>query len=144
MPHLTVPFAAHGPLVEFYVAVSTPREEALRHAGFEVPAPILIRGLVDTGASCTCLDPSILNQLAVPVRGFTELHTPSTQGTPALHRQFDIRLILSHPQMNFSFNTLPGVECGLTHGIPALIGRDVLAQCLLVYDGKAATFALSF
>jgi Retroviral aspartyl protease len=145
MPHLTLSFAGNGPLVDFYVAVSIPREEALRRAGQLVPSPVLIRGLVDTGASCTCLDTTIISQLALSARGVTAVHTPSTQGTPSLHRQFDIRLVLSHPQLSFSFSSLPVIESDLlNHGIHALIGRDVLAQCLLVYDGRAATFALSF
>jgi hypothetical protein len=118
MPHLTLPFSAQGPLVDFYVAVSGPKEELLKRAGQPVPNPVLIRGLIDTGAACTCLDPAVIAQLALPVRGVAALHTPSTRGTPSLHRQFDIKLTLSHPQMNFSFNCLPVIESDLLiHGI---------------------------
>jgi hypothetical protein len=41
--------------------------------------------------------------------------------------------------------TTPVVEANLAHqGFEALIGRDVLAQGLLVYDGKAGNLSLAF
>jgi len=40
---------------------------------------------------------------------------------------------------------LPVVAANLrVQGIQALIGRDVLARCLSVYEGSARVFALAF
>jgi hypothetical protein len=87
----------------------------------------------------------IVRQLGLVSRAVTGIHTPSTRGTPSLHHLYDIKLTLSHPQMSFSIDCLPVIESDLLiHGIQALIGRDVLAHCLFVFDGKARTFALSF
>jgi len=48
MPHLSLPITAAGPVLDFYVGVSIPREGALKQAGKPVPNPVLVRGLIDT------------------------------------------------------------------------------------------------
>ncbi len=59
--------------------------------------------------------------------------------------QYDVRLILTHPKIIWSLGALPILESALQHqGIQALIGRDVLANCLFTYDGQAQTFCLAF
>jgi len=79
MPHLSLPITAAGPVLDFYVGVSIPREGALKQAGKPVPNPVLVRGLIDTGASCTSVDPSILQALAIASTGTATVHTPSTK-----------------------------------------------------------------
>ncbi len=146
MPHLTLPIGAGGPVLEFFVGVSSPRADALRLAGQTVPPPILVRGLIDTGASCTCIDPAILQSLGVVSTGTVPTHTPSTQiGAPHIANQFDISMILQHPKLSWQFHAVPVLESSLSHqGIQALIGRDILANCLLSYDGQACIFSLAF
>lgn len=135
-----------GPLLQFGVSVNKPRAEALRAASQPVPSPILITGLIDTGASCTCIDSSILRQLAIPVSGTTPVHTPSTKASaPHIANQYDISLILAHPLMTRTFHAIPVTEAQLVHqGIQALIGRDILSFCLFTYDGAAQSFCLAF
>lgn len=147
MPHLTLPITPNGgPLIDFVCGVSRPRAEALKKAGLPVPANINVKGLVDTGASITSIDPSILKALAVVSTGTIPLHTPSTkQGCPHVANQFDISLILVHTKAVRTWFALPVIEAELAHqGIHALIGRDVLRFCLMTYDGQAGTFALGF
>ena len=69
MPHISLPISPSGPTLEFFVAASVPRAEALKKAGLPVPAPILVKGLIDTGASCTSIDPSILKALGLVSTG---------------------------------------------------------------------------
>jgi hypothetical protein len=104
------------------------------------------KGLVDTGASITCLDPAILKALGVISTGTVPLHTPSTKsGVPHVANQFDISLILVHPMLTRTWVALPVIESELAHqGIQALIGRDILSFCLMTYDGQAGSFALGF
>jgi predicted aspartyl protease len=45
-------------------------------AGQPVPNPYAIRGLIDTGATCTSIDTQILQQLGIPSTGTTRIHTP--------------------------------------------------------------------
>jgi hypothetical protein len=147
MPHFSLtitPMA--GPLLDFWIGVSAPRAEALRKAGQPVPASIQVRGLVDTGASCTNVDPTILAQLGVVPTGPVPVHTPSTKaGAPHMANQYDVSIMLAHPKVNWQVHALAVLESSLAHqGIHALIGRDILANCLFTYDGQGNTFCLSF
>jgi hypothetical protein len=147
VPHLTLPITpTGGPLLDFVCGVSRPRAEALKKAGLPVPPNINVKGLVDTGASITSIDPSILKALSVISTGTIPLHTPSTKaGVPHVANQFDVSLILVHPKAIRTWFALPVIEAELIHqGIQALIGRDVLKCCLLTYDGEAGTFAIGF
>jgi hypothetical protein len=58
---------------------------------------------------------------------------------------FDVSMSLLHPKLTYTFYSVPVIESDLTgQGIGALIGRDLLAKCLLVYDGQAGVFTLAF
>jgi hypothetical protein len=146
MPHLSLNISAGGPIVEFFVGASVPRAEALKKAGQPVPNPILVRGLIDTGASCTSVDCTVLKQLRLVSTGSVPIHTPSTSsGTPHTVNQFDVSLILQHPKLAWQFHAVPVIETNLAHqGILALVGRDILSNCLLCYDGQAGIFSLAF
>jgi hypothetical protein len=53
--------------------------------------------------------------------------------------------MLIHPRLQLTLHALPVIASNLTaQGIQALIGRDVLARCLFVYDGAAGLFSLAF
>ena len=146
MPHLSLRLSPSGPLIDFYVAVSVPLSDALKKAGQPVPPPIMVRGLIDTGASCTSIDPAILKQLGITAKSQVPVHTPSTKsGQPHMANQYDICIILPHQKMSWQFNAVPILESELSHqGIQALIGRDILANCLFTYDGAAQIFCLAF
>ncbi|MBI4660696.1 MAG: hypothetical protein HY735_17810 [Verrucomicrobia bacterium] len=146
MPHVSLIISPAGPLIDFWIGVSVPRSAALQKAGQPVPNPILIRGLIDTGASCTNVDPTILSQLGVVSTGSVPVHTPSTKaGAPHMADQFDVSIILSHPKINWQIHAIPIIASDLVHqGIHALIGRDILANCLFTYDGQGNVFCLAF
>ena len=146
MPHLSLPVGPGGPILDCFIGVSHARAEALKKALRPGPAPIQVRALVDTGASCTSVDPSILKALAIVSTGTVPVHTPSTtSGQPHVANQFDISVVLNHPMIARTFMALPVIEAALLHqGIQALIGRDILSVCLLTYDGQSQTFCLGF
>ncbi len=145
MPHFTLQFQAGAPQVAFYIGVSQPREQALKNAGVTVPQPIVIHGLVDTGASNTAVDPVIIQQLGLSPTGSMSIFTPSTGETPAQANTFDVSIRIPVATMTFSVGALQVFESALSvQGIQALIGRDVLANRLMVYDGRANIFSLAF
>lgn len=145
MPHLTLPVLSDGPILELLVGVSRPRQEALKRAKQPVPNPVKIRGLIDTGASGTCLDPQCLSSLGLTPTGQALIHTPSTGGTPALCNQYDVSIILVHASVRMTIGEMPIIESALVvQGIHALVGRDILASCLFVYDGRGEQFMLAF
>lgn len=71
--------------------------------------------------------------------------TPSTGLTPHVCHQYDVSITLLAQSFIRRFDTIPVMETHLSNqGIQALIGRDILAMCLLVYDGQAGIFSLAF
>lgn len=145
MPHLTVSFSSSGPLIDLSVGVSAQRRGALEKAGVQVPPFQRARALIDTGASATCIDPAILKPLGLTPTGTIHIHTPSTSGKPYICEQFDVGLGIDHPKDPMVLLTVPVIATELAaQGISALIGRDVLASCLLIYNGVEGTFTLGF
>lgn len=119
----------------------------MEKAGVPIPQAMSIRALIDTGASGTCLDPSVLVALGLTPTGTTLVNTPSTGAQPHQAFQFDIGLIIPAP------NGAPLVRASLAvvaselfqqQGFHALIGRDVLRGCILTYNGSAGLFMLAY
>lgn len=145
MSCLTFSFGQNGPLLELMVGVSQPRLEALKKENKIAPKPITIRGLIDTGASCTCIDPSVIQSLKLPPTGSIGISTPSTGSNQHTCNQYDVFIGLINPDLVYTIHTLPIIESHLPNqGIQALIGRDVLSNCLLVYHGHTNTYTLAF
>ena len=146
MPHVTLPISASGPVVDLVIGVSLPRARALRAAKQPIPSPVKIQGLIDTGASGTCVDPACIARLGLVPTGQAIIHTPSTGDRPHPCAQYDVSIVLLHPGVTLTIPVVPVIEAALsrTQGFQALIGRDVLARCLFVYDGASETFSLAF
>jgi hypothetical protein len=76
VPFFTLQFQAlTGPRCDLYLAVSVPRENALKAAGLPIPAPILVKGLVDTGASVSGVDPETIEKFGLVATGIEESHS---------------------------------------------------------------------
>jgi predicted aspartyl protease len=147
VPHFTLQFQAGGPLLQLFVGTSGPRQQALQQAGQTIPQPVLITALVDTGASTTAIDPSVVQALGLQPTGSMLILTPSTGSTPVQANTYDVALVipLGASAMTFTIHALQIFESTLSvQGIKALIGRDVLSNCLLVYDGRSNFFSIAF
>ncbi|MEX0712024.1 MAG: hypothetical protein WD278_06720 [Pirellulales bacterium] len=146
MPSLTVSLQPQGPIVSIAVAVSAQRQDAMTKAGFQAPLPVQAVALIDTGASCTCIDPGIIQQLGLVATGSTSIVTPSTGAIPHQCNQYDVSLSILLDNSRFHrLLTLPVIETDLANaGVQALIGRDVLSEGILIYNGCSRTVTLSF
>ncbi len=150
MPHFTLQLTAGGPVVDIVVGVSAARHQALTQAGQPVPPVILIRALVDTGASSTCLEPSVFQSLQLSPIGQVPTFTPTTGGTPHSSDQYDIGLVIPSSSSAAPFTrqnllVLAAQPSSLHHqGIQGLIGRDTLEDCLLNYNGALGFFTLAY
>jgi hypothetical protein len=128
------------------VGVSVPRNQALVAAGHTPPPQILAKLVVDTGASLTSIDCTILTQLGIPATGKVPIHTPSTQGVPHLADQYDVSIgIYGVSALIHSVPALPVVDGKFkAQGIDGLLGRDVLAVARLTYCGADGFYLMSF
>lgn len=148
MSIFTLQIGPNGPELTAFVGVSEGRQAALAAANQPVPQFQQIRALVDTGASCTCLDPSVLQALSLSPTGQVPVNTPTTGTQPHTANQYDVRLIIpgmiaTHPL--FVAPTVTVVEAQLLpQGFHGLIGRDILALCVLVYNGPLGQFTLAY
>jgi hypothetical protein len=112
-----------------------------------VPAAVPLRALLDTGADCTFIDTTHLQGLNLQNPIVVLVGDPSGGWTIGL--QYEVSLTLVHPaggRSSLVIRALPIVDRLLTVnlGYEVVIGRDVLGQCLLNYDGSAARFILAY
>jgi aspartyl protease len=142
LPSIIVP-ASHlqalGPVIEIEVAVSALREAELRAAGDAVPDPTAAAALVDTGASHTVIQQNLAVLLGIQPVGVSTFSTASSANV--LCPRYEVRLLFPH-DIIFDATVveapLPGQQ------VQCLIGRDLLAQAVLVYLGESNLFSLSF
>lgn len=143
MPSFTNQLAnlrTEGPLCQVRIGVSDPVAEELQKENKPVPNPVEVTAIIDTGASGTVINPSIVENLGLVVRGTIDISTPSTKTHPC--NLYDISLLFPN---RVRISLIPVIEAPLEgQNIQCLIGRDVLAMGVFIYVGYNNTFTLSF
>lgn len=126
------------------VAVGPSREfiKAVAPMGRHVSSPRAVTALIDTGAQSTVLKPELVAQLALRPVGVAPISTPSTGSAPLLCNRYHINVYFSE---DFVIENVFAVEAPMG-GVryECLIGRDVLRMAVLLYDGRAKPFTLTF
>ena len=138
-----------GILVPIEVGVSRQRRRALMGTGQVVPQPAALTALLDTGAERTCVRPGALVRTGVVLQSFGLANLPAGGGwTPTL--LYEVGLVIPHPSgVAARALTVPDLvveelTLPLPGGVDAVIGRDVLARCRLLYDGPSLQFRLRY
>jgi hypothetical protein len=139
---------ADGPLVKVAINFTTSTLFAFRQSGRSVPPAIEVLALIDTGADVSVFDPAALaplRGLGLAVSRWLVVNAPGLGPVSALP-EYAVSLSLPVGAANpLVFKSLPVVERALgTTGYQALLGRDVLAECGLWYDGPGGRFTLAF
>jgi hypothetical protein len=128
--------------------ISVARINALKAAGQPLPDAQKVRALIDTGASITGVDPTVLAALGISQTGEAEIHTPSTGGTPVKFPTYDVAIGIYEGRPgtgHFISETIQVTATDLSrHGFQVLIGTDVLASCLFHYNGAEGFFTLAY
>jgi len=140
-----------GPLVEVHFGLPAAKVHALRRAGRVVPSPVIVRALIDTGADVSCIDKGILAPLialGLKPNRFVFANLPAAGGVN-LAGEYALGILIPHPSGDpksaLRFRSQPVIEQPLASlGYQALLGRDALARCLLIYDGPSGTFTLCY
>jgi hypothetical protein len=122
-----------GPVFEAEIAVPAALQEMLTAAGRPIPAPVKGRALIDTGATFSAVDDRIMTQLGIPPVGLVQL---GTAGGRQMANQYPAKftLIVGGGSISFESPRATGVNIS---GQPyiALVGRDVLANVVMIYNG---------
>lgn len=147
MPHFTLNIGPDGPVLKVLIGVSEVRAAALSDPDHLVPNPVAVNALLDTGASHTCLDPSVVKDLALSPTGSVSVTAPAAGAVTQTADEYDVSLWIPAAigEAPLVFPTLP-VFCSELHhsGFRALIGRDILADCLLAYNGRTGLYTLAY
>ncbi len=148
MPHFTLNIDAAGPIVNAQVNVSEGRRTALEAQGTPVPPPRVVRALIDTGASFSSVEPMVLTALGLTATGTIDFVTPSTGQNVVTTDTYDVDIVIykgpNDPPLSMPNLRVAACELYLKQGIHALIGRDILSKCILLYNGEVNQFTLAF
>ncbi len=84
--------------------------------------------------------------LGVTPTGTTNIQTPSTNGGTHACNLYDVMIFVPNQSNGGHFiEALPIVETSLSsQGIDGLIGRDILNNCTLIYNGTAQMLSLAY
>ena len=140
-------FASVGPVIAVQIEVPAPLAAQFQQQQQPPPPPAVGFALIDTGASITCAEETVLARLGINPTGVAQV---SAAGGTATHSVYPARFAFpGTPVPNIDFVGVVGVNLqGQTvpnHGpIIALIGRDILLRCVLVYNGAGGMYSLSF
>jgi hypothetical protein len=137
-----------GPFLPVQIEAPSALISQLEAAGNPLPAPIPGFALIDTGATVTAVDETAIGRLGVePI----DVATVGTAGGAQPRSVYPGRLSFpGTPLGTIEFGRLLGVDLAGQHlplpngQILALLGRDILQHCILVYNGTAGMFSLSF
>jgi hypothetical protein len=146
MPTLTGPIVADGSLVNILVGVSEARRQTLRSVGFPVPSPSPVRVLLDTGSFITIAVEQAIVPLGVTRYDQRPFFNSSVGMTPIARDVFNLSITLLDDkgvQLYYwpSVDVIPGVFPP-TDQVQGIIGRDLLDDCVFIYDGKRRNFTL--
>jgi hypothetical protein len=148
VPHFTLDVDAAGPVVNAQINVSEGRRAALEAQGTTVPSPRVVRALIDTGASFSSVEPLVLTALGLTPTGTIDFVTPSTGQNVVTTDTYDVDVVIyagqNDPPLSMPNLRVAACELFLRQGIHALIGRDILSKCILVYNGEVNQFSLAF
>lgn len=135
MPHLAGSYGSRGAILDIWIGVSEPRARVLRAKRLEVPQPIKLPFLIDTGADSSMVSEDTMRHLGIPDRGARMIVGSTTRieptSCPTYDVQFELRTYGDQPL------TFPALEVigrpFFNEMIYGLIGRDVLNRVQLQF-----------
>lgn len=147
MPSVILPAQADGLILKVSLNFSKPKLDAITAAGQTIPQWSTVDFLIDTGASMTTIDAAVAAAHGLQSHGFTLMHTASSGGVPVNCKTYDVALYIPGmgSTVGYFVEAIPVVESDFSaHSFKGLLGRDVLANCVLTYIGQSNAFILSY
>ncbi len=130
-----------GPRMLVEVSIPDALAQALSAQQQTIPTPNVGHGLIDTGASNTCIDEAVAQALGLQVINKIQVNTPAGQVSKDV---YGVKLSFPGTALPpIPFFAAGGAELA-NQGLVALIGRDFLMNKVLHYDGTLSTVSLSW
>jgi len=127
----------HGPTIELLILPPKSVVEALHKQGKKIPQKKVL-ALIDTGATCTCIDSSVAKELELVSFDAKKVQTA---GGEDLQAAYDVSVVL--PLAKHMGIQVQVLEAKLTNQpYSALLGRDILRECTLIYNGWNNSYQL--
>jgi hypothetical protein len=114
--------------------------------GLEVGPKIPVTLIIDSGADSTMLSSQLMRSLGIEPSSQTRVLTSGSRGVPEPCDVYDIELEISNPmQVPWRIPALEVLARPLENqGTDGMLGRDVLKQGILHYDGPRGLFTLDY
>ncbi len=137
-----------GALVRIRIGPNRQDRHRRRRLGQPIPTALEILALIDTGAEATCIDRAISNRLGFLPKQYGSTNAPGLGGL-AFSAFVEVEFQIPHPTAPLSqylvIEDLDVVELDIQNlGCEAILGRDVLSYCVLIYDGVAGSYSLGY
>lgn len=144
MAILTQLVGPRGAVVPIVVSLTDFLASRRRKAGLPPVPPQVGAALIDIGASRTMISPGMIAALGVESLGEIELATVGMgdQRRSGLTFLVQVALTVNGKTLAMPLTVVESRLDGLS--VDALLGRDFLARCLLIYNGPSGEFTLSF
>ena len=145
MPHINVMIGSDGAVIDAAVAVGQVWREELVLRGKAPPPPVTVRALIDTGADITAIHPRILQQFGGRPIGSARIRRPGLGSGYELAPLYEVQLSIggANPGIPWIAARVAGVPPS-TRTVLALMGRDILRQCTMFYNGPRGELTLSY
>jgi hypothetical protein len=145
MPQLSFDLDADGMVVLAAIGLSDPQSATMARSKQPIPPPIRVRALLDSGTDRTAVAPHVFQRLGLAPLIYATAQTAGGAFQVNLYRvgltifgpSGDAGPVLALPDLLVS-------ELTVALSFDALIGLDVLRECLLVLDGPGRRFILAF
>ena len=130
-----------GPRLNARISLGNPFAAELAKRQEPIPPPVSGHALIDTGAIATCIDADTAKSLNLPVIDVVKMASASHPATDA--NVYPVRLEIIGSPKPIEFNVARAIGAPLkVQGLIALVGRDVLAHCTLIYQGGIGSVTL--
>jgi hypothetical protein len=148
VPSIRGPFGVRGPIVDVQVGLSEPLQKWMMSQGMNIPPPITVQMLIDTGADTTTVAEIHMRSLNIPVSGAAPVRTITTDVTGAACNTYGASLRICAPGFGDSPHHIRALEVlgreFHNEGFDGLLGRDVLSTLMLTIDGPRRRFHLEW
>lgn len=119
----------------------------LRRAGKEVPQPIELELLLDTGADTTTIREETMRSLNAPVRGAADVRGATTDAGSTTCNTYDLSLVFVNaagdPPLSLGSVEVIGRPF-YNEVIDGVIGRDVMSNMVLTIEGHLKQFSVVY